>query len=115
MENNTVKISIDDFKKVEIKIGKILAAEIIEGSDKLLKLSVDFAESAPRTIVSGIRKYFADSHELVGMKCAFATNLEPRPLMGIPSEAMILAASTEDGKFSALKVSEEIPAGTKIK
>jgi methionyl-tRNA synthetase len=109
------KITIDEFKKGEITIGKILSAEIIEGSDKLLKLSVDFAEDRPRTIVSGIRKYFADPGDLVGIKCAFATNLEPRPLMGIPSEAMILAASTEDGRFSPLKVSEEIPEGTKIK
>lgn len=109
------KITIDEFKKGEIMIGKILSAEVIEGSDKLLKLSVDFAEEHPRTVVSGIRKYFTDPQELVGMKCAFATNLEPRPLMGIPSEAMILAASTEDGKFSALKVSDDIPEGAKIK
>ena len=111
----TEKITIDEFKKGEITIGKILSAETIEGSDKLLKLSVDFKEETPRTIVSGIRKYFNDPQELVGVKCAFATNLEPRPLMGIPSEAMILAASTEDGKFSVLKVSDEIPEGSKIK
>lgn len=109
------KISIDEFKKGEITIGKILSAEPIEGSEKLLKLSVDFAEERPRQVVSGIRKYFADPQELVGIKCAFATNLEPRPLMGLMSEAMILAASTEDGKFSALRVSEDIPEGTKIK
>src|SRR3954468_18585512 len=108
-------ITIDEFKKGEITIGKILSAETIEGSDKLLKLSVDFAEERPRTIVSGIKKYFADHVELVGVKCAFATNLEPRPLMGLVSEAMILAASTEDGKFSVLRVSDEIPEGTKIK
>jgi methionyl-tRNA synthetase len=108
-------ITIDEFKKGEITIGKILSADIIEGSDKLLKLSVDFAEERPRTIVSGIRKYFADPQELVGVRCAFATNLEPRPLMGLVSEAMILAASTEDGKFSVLRVSDDIPEGTKIK
>jgi methionyl-tRNA synthetase len=108
-------ITIDEFKKGEISIGEIKAVEHIEGSDKLLKLTVDFSEEKPRTIVSGIRKYFEDPQALVGIKCAFATNLEPRPLMGIPSEAMVLAASTEDGKFSVLKVSEDIPAGTKIK
>ncbi len=108
-------ISIDEFKKGEITIGEILSVELIDGSEKLLKLSVDFAEERPRTIVSGIRKYFEDPQTLVGVKCAFATNLEPRPLMGLVSEAMILAASTEDGKFSPLKVSEDIPAGTKIK
>lgn len=108
-------ISIDEFKKGEISIGKIISVEIIEGSDKLLKLAVDFAEERPRTVVSGIRKYFEDPQSLVGTKCAFATNLEPRPLMGLTSEAMILAASTDDGKFSALRVSDDIPEGTKIK
>ncbi|MDB5194726.1 MAG: Methionine--tRNA ligase [Parcubacteria group bacterium] len=108
-------ITIDEFKKGEITIGKILSVELIEGSEKLLKLSVDFAEERPRTIVSGIRNFFADPEELVGVKCAFATNLEPRPLMGFVSEAMILAASTDDGRFSVLRVSDDIPEGSKIK
>lgn len=111
----TEYISIDEFKKGEIMIGEITAVELIEGSDKLLKLTVDFAEERPRTVVSGIRKYFEDPQMLVGTKCAFATNLEPRPLMGIPSEAMILAASTDDGAFSVLRVSDNIPRGAKIK
>lgn len=108
-------ISIDEFKKGEISIGEIKSAEIIEGSDKLLKLSVDFGEEKPRQVVSGIRKYFDDPQALVGVKCAFATNLEPRPLMGLTSEAMILAASTEEGAFSLLHATDIIPNGTKIK
>ncbi len=107
-------ISIDEFKKGEIMAGEILSAEVIEGSDKLLKLSVNFGEENPRTVVSGIRKYFEDPEKLVGVKCAFATNLEPRPLMGIPSEAMILAVSTDEA-FSLLRVEESIPAGTKVR
>lgn len=107
-------ISIDEFKKGEIMIGEILSAEMIEGSDKLLKLSVDFNEGNSRTVVSGIRKYFAEPSELVGVKCAFATNLEPRPLMGIPSEAMILAVSTDE-VFSLLRSDPSIPAGTKVR
>jgi methionyl-tRNA synthetase len=106
-------ISIDDFKKCEIRVGEILAVEVIEASEKLLKLSVNFGEENPRTVVSGIRKYFEDPQTLVGTKCAFATNLEPRPLMGIPSEAMILAA-TGDESFSLLKVDQSIPAGAKV-
>ena len=95
-------------------IGEIKNVELIEGSEKLLKLTVDFAEENPRTVVSGIRKYFEDPQTLVGVKCVFATNLEPRPLMGIPSEAMILAVSTETN-FSLLKVNGDIPTGTKVK
>jgi methionyl-tRNA synthetase len=107
-------ISIDEFKKGEISIGEILSAEAIEGSDKLLKLSVNFGEESPRQVVSGIKKYFADPGELVGVKCAFATNLEPRSLMGLESQAMILAVSVDDA-FSLLRVSDNIPVGTKVR
>jgi len=107
-------ITIDEFKKGEITIGQILSAEILEGSDKLLKLSVNFGEDKPRTVVSGIRKYFEDAQTLVGVKCAFATNLEPRALMGIPSEAMILAVS-DDTHFSLLQVSDGIEPGSRVK
>ncbi len=107
-------ISIDEFKKGEIRAGKILSVEIIPESEKLLKLSVDFGEEKPRTVVSGIRKFFEEPEDMVGTFCAFATNLEPRPLMGIPSEAMILAVST-DNDFSLLKIKETIPPGTKVK
>lgn len=107
-------ISIDEFKKGEISIGEIKSVELVEGSDKLLKLSVDFGEERPRTVVSGIRKYFESPESLLGLKCAFATNLEPRPLMGLVSEAMILAVST-DTTFSLLRVTEDTPVGTKVK
>jgi methionyl-tRNA synthetase len=108
-------ITIDEFKKGEISVGKILTVGFVEGSEKLLLLTVDFGEEKPRTVVSGIRKYFPDEQTLVGVKCAFATNLEPRPLMGLTSEAMILAVSTDDGIFSLLRVSDDIPAGAKVK
>lgn len=107
-------ITIDEFKKGEIMIGEIKNVELIEGSEKLLKLTVDFAEENPRIVVSGIRKYFENPQTLVGVRCAFATNLEPRPLMGIPSEAMILAVSTETA-FSLLRVNEDISTGAKVK
>jgi methionyl-tRNA synthetase len=107
-------ISIDEFKKVEIKAGKILSVELVEGSDKLLRLSVDFGEERPRTVVSGIRKYFDDPQVLVGVTSPFVTNLEPRPLMGLTSEAMILALST-DTDFSLLSVEDTIPPGTSVK
>lgn len=107
-------ISIDEFKKAEISVGQIKSAEPVEGSEKLLKLSVDFGEASPRLVISGIRKYFEDPQTLVGVKCAFATNLEPRPLMGMTSEAMILAVSTDD-MFSLLKVGENTPVGCKVK
>jgi len=108
-------ISYDDFAKVEIRVGKILSAEKIPDTDKLLKLSVSFAEEAPRQIVSGIALYFPDPGVLVGKKCMFVANLEPRTIRGFESNGMLFAISTEDGKFSLLEPSQDIPEGTKAK
>ena len=108
-------ISIEDYAKIEIRIGKILKAEIIADADKLLRLEVDFGEEKPRQIVSGIRSYYPELEKLVGTKCAFLGNLEPRVIRGHESQGMILAASTDEGMFSLLKVSDDIPPGTKIK
>jgi len=83
-------ISIDDFKKVEIRIGEIKSAEKIEGSDKLLKLKVNFG-TEERQVLSGIAAHFPEPHDLVGKKCPFVTNLAPRMMMGLESQAMILA------------------------
>lgn len=108
-------ITIDDFTKVEIKIGEILSAEKVPESNKLLKLSVNFGEETPRQIVSGISKYFPDTEALVGKKCAFCTNLAPRAMLGLESNGMILAVSTDNGKFSLLETGKDIPAGEMIK
>ncbi len=108
-----LKITYDDFSKVEMKVGKILSVEAIAGSDKLYKLSVDFLETEPRQIISGIAKYFTDSKILIGKKVVFVTNLEPRPLMGLLSNGMILAAHTDD-KLALMEVPEFIKEGTKL-
>lgn len=106
-------ITIDDLKKVEIKIGKILAAEPIEGSDKLLKLSVDFGEEQPRQVLSGISKHYPDPQVLVGASFPFVTNLEPRKMMGLESQAMIFAAMHEE-TLALLQPTKEVPPGTRL-
>lgn len=118
-------ISIEDFKKIDIVVGKILTAEKIQDTDKLLKLEVDLGpalESAGkeaqrdiRQIISGIASYFPDCSVLVGKKCMFVANLEPRIIRGLESDGMILAVATPDGKFSLLEPNEEIPAGERAK
>ena len=121
-------ISFEDFKKVEMAVGQILSAEKVPETDKLLKLSVDFGsiftENAEgvkeekkdiRQIVSGISFYFPDCSVLIGKKCMFVANLEPRTIKGLESNGMILAVSTEDGKFSLLEPAGDIPAGTRAK
>jgi methionyl-tRNA synthetase len=122
-------ISIDAFKKVEIRIGEIVSAEPVEGSEKLLKLQVNFglkpstedsaevvAEQEIRQVVSGIAKHFPDLTKLVGKRCAFVTNLEPRKLMGLESQAMILATggdTTPEGELGPLYLFESsAPVGS---
>jgi len=109
-----MNISIDDFKKLEIKIGEIISAEKIPETDKLLKLQVNFGEENPRQIVSGISMYFENPSDLVGKKCAFATNLEPRVIKGLESQGMILAVSG-DNFFSLLQTNSEVSAGATVK
>ena len=111
----TPYITIDDFKKVEIRVGEILSVEPIEGSEKLLKLKVNFG-SEERQVVSGIAKHFPDISVLVGKRCAFATNLAPRSMMGLESQAMILATGGDPlpgGGFGPLYLFEsKAPPGS---
>lgn len=108
-------ISYDDFAKLEIRIGEITEVSVVEDADKLLKLTVEFGDGAPRQIISGIRTFFEDPQALVGKKCPFLTNLEHRTIRGLESQGMILAASTEAGDFALLEPSADLPAGTRIK
>ena len=110
-------ISIDDFKKVEIRAGKVLSAEPVEGSEKLLKLSVDFGEENPRQVVSGIAKYVTPE-AIVGETVGFVANLEPRSIMGLESQAMILAVSgeNEDGStYFSLMYLRDVQPGSLVK
>lgn len=89
-------ISFDDFKKIELRIGQIKSAEAVAGSEKLLKLSVDFGEAGDKQILAGLAKtYTPDS--LIGVRAVFVFNLEPRKLMGLESQGMVLAAESEEG------------------
>ena len=108
-------INIEEFQKIDIRVGEILSAEPVPNSEKLLKLVVNLGEEAPRQVVSGIAKYFPDPQLLVGKKCMFVANLEPRMLMGLESQGMILAVSTSDGEFSLITPDQSIPAGSRAK
>lgn len=120
-------ITYEQFKQVEIRAGKILSAEKIPDTDKLVKLSVDFAEitetiledgtkvstPSPRQIVSGISMYFPDPAVLVGKTCMFVTNLEPRNIKGYESNGMLFAVSDGSGNFSLLEPNTSIVPGTR--
>ena len=117
-------ISFDDFKKLEIRVGKIISAEKVEGSDKLLKLEVDFgieegseptAEPKPiiRQVIAGIAQFYAPE-ALIGKECPFAYNLAPRVLKGLESQGMILCPSDASGPV-LLHPDKEIPPGSLVK
>lgn len=113
-----MNINIDDLKKLEMRIGKILTAEKIEGTDRLLKLEVDFGPSAgsgssKRQIVSGIAEFYKPE-DLIGKECPFIVNLEPRIFMGVESQGMLLATGV-DGSAVLLHPDKEVPQGSLIK
>ncbi len=108
----TPKISIDDLAKVEISVGQIKTAEKVPNADRLLRLTVDFGTEV-RQIVSGIAEYYTPE-QIVGKKCPFITNLQPRVIKGLESNGMILAAKDTAGNFSLLDVDQKILPGTKL-
>lgn len=109
-----MSITYKQFAELEIKIGTILSAEIVPEADRLLRLMVDVGEESPRQIVSGIREYFPEPEQLVGVQCPFLTNLETRTIRGLESQGMILAASDEEA-FALLNPSQKLVSGTLIK
>lgn len=108
----TDRISIDEFAKVEVKVGTVLAAERVPETDKLVKCTVDFGEEGgPRTIVSGIAAYVPEPETLVGRQLAYVTNLAPRTIKGIESNGMLFAVGDGDS-FAFLTPDRPVPPGT---
>jgi methionyl-tRNA synthetase len=106
------EIVFDDFSKLDIRIGKVIAAEKMEKSDKLLKLTVD-AGVDKRTILSGIAKHYT-AEEMVGKQVTFIANLAPRKMMGIESQGMILMAEDNAGKLRLVTPDEEVNPGAGV-
>ena len=108
------KIGIDDFLKVELRVGEVKVAEKVKGADKLLRLEVDIG-SEVRQIVAGIAKAY-DPEKLVGRKVVIVANLQPRKLRGLESNGMIVAASLGDeGQPVLAGFLEDVPVGAKLK
>jgi methionyl-tRNA synthetase len=108
------KIAIDDFLKADLRVGLVLTAEPVKGSTKLMHMTVDIGEPAPRTIVAGIAEAYTAA-DLVNRKVVIVANLQPRKLKGIESNGMIVAASVNDGKPVLAGFHEDIPVGARLK
>lgn len=112
MNEESQKITIDDFSKIHVQVGTVKSAERVPETDKLLRLTVDFNEDAgPRQIVSGIAGYVPEPEQLVGRQLAFVTNLEPRMIRGLESNGMLFAVGTDDS-FAFLTPDRVVPPGT---
>lgn len=106
-------ISFDDFAKVELKVGTILEAEDVEGSEKLIKLKVDLGEENPRQILAGVKQWYKPE-DLIGKQVVVVANLQPRTMMDLESSGMMLATDSEDGPIF-LTVPQKVAAGTKVR
>jgi methionyl-tRNA synthetase len=108
------KISIDDFAKVEMRVGQVKVAERVKGADKLLRLEVDIG-SEVRQVVAGIAKAY-EPESLIGRKVVIVANLQPRKLRGLESNGMIVAASFgEEGMPVLATFAEDVPIGARLK
>ncbi|OGG52787.1 hypothetical protein A3C20_02285 [Candidatus Kaiserbacteria bacterium RIFCSPHIGHO2_02_FULL_55_25] len=107
------EISYNDFAKLDIRIGTILAAERVPETDKLIKCTVDFGDFGERTIVSGIAEW-KTPEALVGKRLPYIVNLAPRVLKGIESQGMLLAASDDNG-VALLYPERDVASGTPLR
>jgi methionyl-tRNA synthetase len=107
------KISIEDFAKVELRVGQVKIAEKVKGADKLLRLEVDLGTEV-RQVVAGIAEAYSPE-SLIGRKVVIVVNLAPRKLRGLESNGMIVAASAEGGKPVLASFLEDVPVGTRLK
>jgi len=106
------KITIDDFSKLDIRVGKVLTAERMEKSSKLLKLTIDMGIDQ-RTVLSGIAQHYSPE-EMVGKQVTLIANLAPRKMMGIESQGMVLMAEDQDGKLRLIHPSEIVSPGSMV-
>jgi methionyl-tRNA synthetase len=106
-------MTLDEFKNCDLRVGKVIAVERVEGSEKLLRLQIDLGEPELRQILSGIGKAYTPE-ELMGKQVVIIANLDPRMMMGFESRGMLLAASDADGKPVVLTLEGEVSSGTKV-
>ena len=105
-------INFEEFQKIDLRVAKVIEAEKVEGSEKLLKLQIDLGEEK-RQIIAGIQQFY-QSEDLIGREIVIVENLEPRVIFGLESQGMLLAANDKDQPV-ILKPDKEVPPGTKIR
>jgi len=112
---NTSLIGIDDFAKLDLRVGKVVACEFVEGSDKLLRFELDAGALGTRQIFSGIRAAYGEPQKLVGRNVVFIANLAPRKMRFGVSEGMILSAGEGGSDLFLLDADQGVPPGASVK
>ena len=107
-------VTIDDFGKMDIRVATILECTKVPKADKLLQFKLDDGTGTPRTIVSGIAKYYTEPEKLIGRQVCFIANFPPRKLKGVESQGMILSAEDKDGRLVLLTPSDIVAPGCSI-
>lgn len=107
-------IAFEDFAKLDLRVGTITAAERVPKADKLLKLTIDIGETAPRTVVSGIAQHYTPE-QLSGQQVVLVANLEPRKMRGVESQGMVLMAENADGKLVFVLPGEATTNGSEVR
>ena len=107
-----MEIAFEDFKRLDLRVGKILEAMQLPGSRNLIKMIVDFGKEK-RQAVAGLRQWY-QPEDLVGKKYAFILNLQRRKFMGVESQCMILAAQDDNSNVVCLRPEKDIATGSKI-
>jgi methionyl-tRNA synthetase len=113
--NGMNEITIEDFKKITAKIGKVLVAEAVPDSDKLIRFELDFGEEQPRQILSAIREWYPEPEKLIGKMMLFVVNLAPRKIRGLESNGMLMAVDGIDGTPVFLIPEKEVLPGTTVR
>ena len=115
IETESKTISLDDFSKLDLRIGKVLVCEFVEGSDKLLRFELDAGDLGKRQIFSGIRASYAEPEKLVGRNVVFIANLAPRKMRFGTSEGMILSAGFDGGSLALLDADSAAEPGMPVR
>jgi methionyl-tRNA synthetase len=106
-------ITYEDFQKLDMRLGKVLVAEAVPDSDKLIRFELDFGEDKPRQILSAIREWYTEPEQLIGKMMLFVVNLEPRMIRGLESQGMLMAVGEDRPIF--LIPEESVAPGAKVR